>query len=89
MNISSVIVIPHPAAVAAVRDRLASLAGVEVHATSPEGKIIVTLETASERDNIALYEQIAVLDGVMSAAMVYHQQESEPEEIITVEASPA
>ena len=57
---------------------LAALAGVEVHAISPEGKLIVTIETDDDGSNVATYERIGQLDGVMSAAMVYHQTESEP-----------
>ena len=87
MNISSVIVIPHPERVAAVRARLSMLPGVEVYAVSPEGKIIITIETAGDRETVELYERISLLDDVMSAAMVYHQREDEPEKTISVEAS--
>lgn len=86
MNISSVIVIPHPERIEAVRQALQRLAGVELHAVSPEGKMIVTLETEGDRETTGLYEQISLLDGVMSASMVYHQQESDPETVISVEA---
>ncbi|MDI6748876.1 MAG: chaperone NapD [Pseudomonadota bacterium] len=90
MNISSVIVIPHPEQVAAVRARLQTLPGVELAAVSPEGKMIVTIETASDRDTVERFEQINLLDGVMSASMVYHQKEDDPEApISSVEASPA
>lgn len=86
MNISSVIVIPHPERIEAVRQSLQTLEGVELHAVSPEGKMIVTLETDGDRETTGLYEQISLLDGVMSASMVYHQKESDPETVISVEA---
>ncbi len=86
MNISSVIVIPRPDTVQVVVDGLKTLPGVEVAAVSPEGKIIVTIETEGDRETIQTYEVISQLDGVMSASMVYHQQESEPEVEISVEA---
>jgi nitrate reductase NapD len=86
MNISSVIVIPHPERIEAVRGQVAALAGVELHAVSPEGKMIVTLETEGDRETTDLYEKISLLDGVMSASMVYHQKESDPETVISVEA---
>lgn len=86
MNISSVIVIPHPERIERVRQLLQTLAGVELHAVSPEGKMIVTLETEGDRETTGLYEQISLLDGVMSASMVYHQKESDPETVISVEA---
>ena len=86
MNISSAIVIPHPDHVEAVRQRLQTIDGVELHAVSPEGKMIVSLEAAGDRETTRLYETISLLDGVMSASMVYHQQESDPETVISVEA---
>jgi len=86
MNISSAIVIPGPGRAAGVQALLAALDGVEVAAVSPEGKIIVTIETEGDRDTISRYEQISLLDGVMSTAMVYHQQENEPEAEILLAA---
>ena len=82
MNISSAIVHARPRDVALVQAGLATLAGVEVHAVSPEGKMIVTIETEDDGSNAATYQLIGQLDGVMSAAMVYHQTESEPHEEI-------
>ncbi|MDP2132677.1 MAG: chaperone NapD [Sulfuritalea sp.] len=86
MNISSAIVHARPGAVAIVETGLATLDGVEVHAISPEGKLIVTIETDDDASNVATYDRIGQLDGVMSAAMVYHQTESEPEMEVSVEA---
>lgn len=86
MNISSVIVIPGPGHAQAVVTGLDSLPGVDVAAVSPEGKIIATIETAGDRETIDIYEAISRLDGVMSASMVYHQQEDEPEAEISVVA---
>lgn len=86
MNISSVIVIPHPERIEAVRAQLAKLAGVEVAAVSPEGKIIITIESAGDRETIQMYESISLMDGVMSASMVYHQKEDEPEVEISLAA---
>lgn len=86
MNISSVIVIPHPERIESVRQQLQALPGVELHAVSPEGKMIVTLEADGDRETTELYEKISLLGGVMSASMVYHQKESDPETVISVEA---
>ena len=82
MNISSAIVNARPGCVAVVQAGLATLAGVEVHGISPDGKLIVTIETEDDGSNVATYERIGQLDGVMSAAMVYHQTESEPDKEI-------
>lgn len=86
MNISSVIVIPHPDHIESVRMRLHEVDGVELHAVSPEGKMIVTIEADDDRATTGTYEYISHLDGVLSASMVYHRNESDPEMEISVEA---
>ena len=86
MNISSVIVIPRAEQVAQVKALLSGYEGVEVAAVSPEGKIIATIETDSDRATIQTYEAISLLDGVMSAAMVYHQREDQPDAEILIAA---
>ena len=86
MNISSVIVIPHPDRIAVVRERLGEIAGVELQAESPEGKMIVTIETDGDGDTVKTYELICQMDGVLSASMVYHRHEVEPDSKIFVEA---
>lgn len=79
MNISSVVVIPHPDAVDRVVAALRALAGVEVQAVSPEGKIVATLEADDDRATTEIYEVIGQADGVLSVAMVYHQSEDQPD----------
>ncbi|MDP1524651.1 MAG: chaperone NapD [Rhodocyclaceae bacterium] len=86
MNISSVIVIPGPDRAQSVVASLNALHCVEVAAVSPEGKIIALLETEDDRETIQLYEQISLMDGVMSASMVYHHKETEPEAEILLAA---
>ena len=86
MNISSVIVIPHPDQIDSVSAALNGVAGVEVAAVSPEGKIIVTIETDEDRETIQTFEFITLMDGVLSASMVYHHKENDPEVEISVAA---
>jgi len=86
MNISSAVVHAGPGQLPVVQAGLASMAGVEVHAVSPEGKLIVTIESSDDGSNVAIYEEIGRLQGVMSTAMVYHQIESEPDREVSVEA---
>jgi nitrate reductase NapD len=82
MNVSSVIVHARDGHSAAVQERLRRQTGIEIHAASPEGKLIVTIETESDRETIEAYERLGRTDGVLSAAMVYHQIESEPDQEI-------
>lgn len=83
MNISSVIVIPQPDRIDAARAALTGVAGVELSAISPEGKMIAIIEADNDQETVRLFELISHLDGVLSASMVFHQQETDPEAEIT------
>jgi nitrate reductase NapD len=82
MNISSLVVDAHPDHLARVRTALGGLAGVDVHAATPEGKVIVTLEADSNDSTTDTFARIAALEGVMSVAMVYHQFEPDQDQEI-------
>ena len=82
MNISSALVHSHPANATAVAQRLTALPGVEVHGISPEGKLIVTIESDDDDATLATYTRIGQVEGVLAAAMIYNQSESEPEKEI-------
>jgi len=84
VNISSAIVHARPGHAEAVRHALASTAGVEIHAVSTEGKLIVTIESPGDRETADTFTAIGQMEHVMSASMVYHQTESEPEAEIQV-----
>jgi len=79
IDVSGLVVYSQPMAGVAVQRALAAMPGVAVHAATPEGKLVVTLETASESESVALCERIRALEGVASVAMVYHQLEDEPD----------
>lgn len=84
MNISSLIVVPHPDSRGAVEESLRDFPGVEVHAVSPEGKFVVTIEAEDDAATAEIFERIGHLPGVLSASMVYQQSEAAPEEEIIV-----
>lgn len=83
MNISSLVVDARPDFLAPVRLALGAMPGVDVHAATPEGKLIVTLETDSNDSTTDTFSHIAAVEGVMSVAMVYHQ--FEPDQDLTQE----
>ena len=85
MNISSVIVIPSQDKTEAVIAALKSTAGVEVAVVS-DGKIIITIETPDNGETVRTFEFITTMEGVLSASMVYHQFETDPEVEISVAA---
>lgn len=65
-----------------MRTHLSSLTGVEVHAASEDGKIIISLESESERSAVDQYEAIGRHEGILNVAMVYQQTESHPDQEI-------
>ena len=76
MNISGVLVATSPKNIKQVTTDLQTLAGVEVHASSDVGKLVVTVETEHEGAMADTVVAIQNLSGVMSAAMVYHHNEA-------------
>ena len=78
MNISSIIVHAKPTELMSVRGSLEQIPGVEVHAATDDGKLVVTIETDTDGETASTFDRINTMDGVMSAAMVFHQFESDP-----------
>jgi len=80
MNISSAIVYGRPDQEAVLRTQLAAMPGVEVHAATPDGKLVITIEADNDRAAVTTYEAIERLPGVLSMAMIFQQSESNPEQ---------
>lgn len=80
MDISSLVVDARPDALQAVRAALAALAGVEIHAATDRGTLIVTIETADVEQASAIVERIGAMAGVLSVTLVYHQYEPDPKQ---------
>ncbi len=79
-NISSVILGALPANAEQVAAQLRLLEGVEVHAVADDGRMIVSIESNSEDATVTTFEAIRQLPGVLSASLVFHQYESDPDE---------
>ena len=75
MNICSLVVHARPGQLEPVRQRLAALAGVEVHAASDSGKLVVTVENEDRSECSATIMSMQNLEGVLSAALVYEHHE--------------
>ncbi len=79
MNISSIIVHAKPTELLSVRGNIEQIPGVEIHAVTDDGKLVVTIESETDGETAGIFDRINVMDGVMSAAMVFHQFESDPQ----------
>ncbi|HEX8664292.1 MAG TPA: chaperone NapD [Beijerinckiaceae bacterium] len=73
-HVSSLVLHVRPDKVTAVRTALGAMDGLEIHAEA-SGKLVVTFETSTEADIVARMNEISLLDGVMSAALVFHHFE--------------
>ena len=71
-HIASAIVLARPERLPAVLDAINALDGAEIHAATPEGKVILTLETDREQEILNHLNAISLLDGVLSATLVFH-----------------
>jgi len=76
MNIAGVVVFAVPTSGEEVQANLATLSGVEVHAVSDEGKMVVTIEDQYESDLADTLLEMQKLNGVLSASLVYHHNEN-------------
>lgn len=75
MNISGVIVHSRPEKMEAVQQQLNALPGVEIHAVGEDGRMVVTVEEASDRRMADTVNGLQDLEGVIAASMVYHHFE--------------
>lgn len=73
LHIASLLVHVRPELFEAVKANLCLLEGVELHQQSPQGKLVVVLETQHEQQILDRIEQINQLPGVLNAALVYHE----------------
>ena len=75
IHISSLVVHSRPWQATAVAARIREMPGVEIRGGIEVGKLVVTLETASESEVVARLNAIQVLDGVLAATLVFHHFE--------------
>lgn len=71
LHISSLIVHAPPSRLGAVEQALDEIEGTQVHAASPAGKLVVTLERPSAAAMTDAVIAIQRLPGVLSATLVY------------------
>ncbi|MDH4133355.1 MAG: chaperone NapD [Gammaproteobacteria bacterium] len=83
MHIAGVLVHTRPEWIENVHAKLLAIDGLELHATNPDGRMVVTIES-DDRNKVAetLY-RINTAENVLSASLVYEQSESENTEAST------
>jgi nitrate reductase NapD len=76
LHITSLVVHSTPKRAQGVSDLIAALPGARVHAMSPAGKLVVTLEAGTADEILSQVNGILRTDGVLSAALVYQCADS-------------
>jgi nitrate reductase NapD len=71
LHIASLVVHSTPRRLQSVAEAIAALPGACVHASSENGKLVVTLEAPAAEAITAAVASIQRFDGVLSAALVY------------------
>lgn len=77
MHISGVVVHARPGRTTQAHEQLAAIAGVEIHHSDVDGKLIITLEKEDEQTTADTFGLLNALPDVLSATMVYHHFETE------------
>lgn len=78
MNISGLVVHAMPEKVEAVRSLLTALSGVEVHAATADGRLVVTVEDEGDTGTADTLFKIHGLEGVVTASLVYNYIDADP-----------
>jgi periplasmic nitrate reductase NapD len=76
MEIASVLVQARPERLAAIEAAIAVLAGCEVHARDPKGKLVVVMEASNAGALGSMLNTIALLPDVFSASLVFHANDA-------------
>ena len=84
MNICSAVVHARPEKVGFVQAQLDAMEGVEVHASSEQGKLVVTVEGTGDDALADTMHHFNDVDGVLNSVMIYHYcgDDSADEEVI-------
>lgn len=85
-HVTSLVVHAAPNTLQQVEANIHALVGCDIHAVTPEGKLVVTLEGDSQKAILDNVEAINALSGVLSASLIYHQVEPLEQELLEKES---
>ncbi len=77
MHVAGVIVKTRPDDLEPVKQTIESLDGADVHASSEEGKLVVTLLGESRRDVAETLMGLDKIDRVLNATLVYEESDAD------------
>jgi len=79
MDIASAVVHAAPGRRDEVRLQLERMRGLEIHAETPEGRFVVTVEDTPDGTAADAVMRLHSLEGVLAAAMVYQYSDEAPD----------
>lgn len=72
MHISSLVVHAAPGKTQVVQEKMTEFPGVEVHAATEDGRMVVTVEDVDEQSDLSeTVMRIQTLEGVLSVSLTY------------------
>jgi len=78
MSISGLVLQTRPEDTEGLRRRLDGLDGVEVHAVTDEGRLVVTVDQPDDGKAAETLQRLQAMDGILSASLVYNHLEQDP-----------
>ncbi len=88
-NLCGVLIHARHGQINAVRQQLEKQQGVEVHAESENGRLVVTVEDESRKQVAERIMKFHELEGVLSAAMIYQFSDENLNDNETIELNPS
>ncbi|MCE3253791.1 MAG: glutamate synthase [Cellvibrio sp.] len=74
LHIASLIAHVRPEKMLPLKHWLAGFNNIEIHAESAQGKLVLVTESDDEQEIIRILDELRAHDGVLNAALVYHEQ---------------
>jgi periplasmic nitrate reductase NapD len=78
MSISGLVLQVRPKDTEGLRRRLEDLDGVEVHAITDEGRMVVTVDQPEDGKATETLQILQTMEGILSTSLVYNHLEQDP-----------
>ena len=77
IHIAGVLVQARPELIPQLQTRLGDVAGLEIHTVSPDGRMVITIESDGRKSVADTLFTLNAMQGVLSACLVYEHSETD------------